>query len=278
MHNSKYRFFILKAAAVLMLAMITVRLFSMQVIDGEVYVKTAESRASTGTVTKAPRGDILDKYGRVLVTNKSGYSVRLKKTSNDNVKINEIVSEIVSILEDTENPVVNSLPITLEYPYEFEFEDRNDNDSSSDEKDNWFENNKHNLNSDMSADDVIRAYCDIYGISGDYKSEHIRSMVSVRYETDVKQYSSVTPVTVAEDINAEAITAIKSFNEGIDGVIVAEDYARAYTTPGLATHILGRTGQISSDEYQKNKQNGYGINDTTVSFRPPGSRTIGTAP
>lgn len=262
MHNSKYRFFILKAAAVLMLAMITVRLFSMQVIDGEVYVKTAESRASTGTVTKAPRGDILDKYGRVLVTNKSGYSVRLKKTSNDNVKINEIVSEIVSILEDTENPVVNSLPITLEYPYEFEFEDRNDNDSSSDEKDNWFENNKHNLNSDISADDVIRAYCDIYGISGDYKSEHIRSMVSVRYETDVKQYSSVTPVTVAEDINAEAITAIKSLNEGIDGVIIAEDYAREYTTPGLATHILGRTGQISSDEYQKNKQNGYGINDT----------------
>ena len=262
MHNSKYRFFILKATAVLMLAMITVRLFSMQVIDGEVYVKTAESRASTGTVTKAPRGDILDKYGRVLVTNKSGYSVRLKKTSDDDVKINEIVSEIVSILEDTENPVVNSLPITLEYPYEFEFEDRNDNDSSSDEKDNWFENNKHNLNSDMSADDVIRAYCDIYGISGDYKSEHIRSMVSVRYETDVKQYSSVTPVTVVEDINAEAITAIKSLNEGIDGVIVAEDYARAYTTPGLATHILGRTGQISSDEYQKNKQNGYGINDT----------------
>ena len=262
MHNSKYRFFILKAVAVLMLAMITVRLFSMQVIDGEVYVKTAESRASTGTVTKAPRGDILDKYGRVLVTNKSGYSVRLKKTSNDNVKVNEIVSEIVSILEDTENPVVNSLPITLEYPYEFEFEDRNDNDSSSDEKDNWFENNKHNLNSDMSADDVIRAYCDIYGISGDYKSEHIRSMVSVRYETDVKQYSSVTPVTVAEDINAEAVTAIKSLNEGIDGVIIAEDYAREYTTPGLATHILGRTGQISSDEYQKNKQNGYGINDT----------------
>lgn len=262
MHNSKYRFFILKAVAVLMLAMITVRLFSMQVIDGEVYVKTAESRASTGTVTKAPRGDILDKYGRVLVTNKSGYSVRLKKTSDDNVKINEIVSEIVSILEDTENPVVNSLPITLEYPYEFEFEDRNDNDSSSDEKDNWFENNKHNLNSDMSADDVIRAYCDIYGISGDYKSEHIRSIVSVRYETDVKQYSSVTPVTVAEDINAEAVMAIKSLNEGIDGVIVAEDYARAYTTPGLATHILGRTGQISSDEYNKNKQNGYGINDT----------------
>ena len=262
MHNSKYRFFILKAVAVLMLAMITVRLFSMQVIDGEVYVKTAESRASTGTVTKAPRGDILDKYGRVLVTNKSGYSVRLKKTSDDDVKINEIVSEIVSILEDTENPVVNSLPITLEYPYEFEFEDRNDNDSSSDEKDNWFENNKHNLNSDMSADDVIRAYCDIYGISGDYKSEHIRSIVSVRYETDVKQYSSVTPVTVAEDINAEAVTAIKSLNEGIDGVIIAEDYAREYTTPGLATHILGRTGQISSDEYNKNKQNGYGINDT----------------
>ena len=61
--------------ACVMLAMITVRLFSLQIINGEVYYKTASSRLSAAVVNKAPRGDILDRYGNVLVSNKSGYSV-----------------------------------------------------------------------------------------------------------------------------------------------------------------------------------------------------------
>ncbi len=264
MQNSKYRFYVLKIVAFVMLIMITVRLFSMQIIDGEVYVETAASRASTGVVTKAPRGDILDKYGNVLVTNKSGYSIRLQKTSNDNAVINEAVKEVADILADTDNMAVNTLPITLTAPYKFEFSDSNDNDSTRDEKKKWFENNKY-LNEyifpDMSAREVIDAYCDLYEIEGDRESEKVRTMVGIRYEADIKQFSAVTPVTIAEDISAEAVTAIKSRRDAIEGVTVAEDYVRAYTRPGFATHILGRTGQISSDEYEKNKKNGYGIND-----------------
>ncbi len=262
MHKAKYRFAILNIMAVIMLLMITVRLFSMQIIDGEMYVRTASSRASTGVVTKAARGDILDKYGNVLVTNKSGYSVRLKKTSSDNAVVNATVADVIDILKDTEDTVINSLPVTLEPPYKFEFRDRNDNGSTKDEKKQWFQNNKHEeITSKMTADEVVRTYCDIYGIGGDYRSEEVRNILSVRYEADVKQYSAVTPVTIAEDISAEAVTAIKSSKNKLDGVIIAEDYVRMYTNPGFATHILGRTGQISSEEYAKNKSNGYGIND-----------------
>lgn len=264
MQNSKYRFIILKVIAIVMLGMITVRLFSMQIINGDMYAETASSRASTGVVTKAPRGDILDRYGNVLVTNKSGYSLQLQKTTSDNAEINSIAGEIVDILNDTDNAVVNSLPITMEEPYKFEFTDKNDNNSTKDEKKAWFESNKYNgeyIFSDMSADEVIKAYCNIYGIEGDAGSVRVRDIVSVRYEADTKGYSAVTPVTVAEDINAEAITRIKSSKDSIKGAIVTEDYIRTYTNPGFATHVLGRVGQISSDEYKKNKSNGYGIND-----------------
>ncbi len=33
------------------------------------------------------------------------------------------------------------------------------------------------------------------------------------------------------------------------------------TLPGLATHILGRTGKINAEEYEANKDLGYGYND-----------------
>lgn len=264
MRNSKYRFIMLRIVAFLMLVLITVRLFSMQVIEGDVYVQTAASRASTTIKTKAARGDILDRYGNVLVTNKSGYSLRLQKTSDDNIAINSAVSEIADILIETENPIVNSLPISLEEPYEFEFEDKNDNDSTKDEKEKWFENHKYNgeyINSKMSAEQVLDALCDIYGVNGNIKDKKTRTVLGIRYEADAKGFSQTTPVTIAEDINAAAITEIKGRKTPISGVTITEEYVRTYTMPGLATHILGRTGQISSDEYDQNKKNGYDIND-----------------
>ena len=124
MRNSKYRFLLLKILAFVMLILIVVRLFSMQIIDGEVYVKTATSRVSTNTVTKAPRGDILDRYGNVLVTNKSGYSLRLYKRSTDDAVINNAIDAVLDILEDTDDTPVNTLPISMESPYKFEFEDK----------------------------------------------------------------------------------------------------------------------------------------------------------
>lgn len=264
MYDGKYRFLVLKIIAFAMLAAIVVRLFSMQIINGDAYVKTASSRASVNITKKAPRGDILDKYGNVLVTNKSGYSVRIQKTTSDNAVLNKSINDVLDILEKTGSQPIDTLPVSLKTPYEFEFKDENDNGKTSDEKKNWLKNNKYNgeyLDESMSADEVIDAYCGIYEIDGAYTEERRRAIAGIRYEADVKQFSSVTPVTIAEDISAEAVTEIKSRRNPIEGITVAEDYVRTYTNPGFATHILGRTGKISSEEYAKNKEKGYGIND-----------------
>lgn len=264
MYDSKYRFLLLRIVAFVMLALITVRLFSMQIINGDAYVQTANSRASVSISKKAPRGDILDRYGNVLVTNKSGYSLRLQKTSSDNAVINKSIDEVLDILDETGGTAVNSLPISMKAPYEFEFKDENDNGKTTDEQKAWFESNKYTgdyLNSSMTAKQVIDTYKNIYGVSESVSEERARKIIGIRYEADIKQFSAVTPVTIAEDINAETVTAVKGRKEKIEGVTVDEDYVRTYTTPGFATHILGRCGKISSEEYEKNREKGYGIND-----------------
>ena len=72
MPDSKYRFLIVKIVMFIMLVAIAARLFNLQIINGSEYLKTATSRLSSSVVNKAARGDILDKYGNVLVTNKTG--------------------------------------------------------------------------------------------------------------------------------------------------------------------------------------------------------------
>ncbi|MBR6647308.1 MAG: penicillin-binding protein, partial [Clostridia bacterium] len=49
------------------------RLFSLQIINGADYRVMSDSRLTRDIPVKAPRGEILDRYGRALVTNRIGY-------------------------------------------------------------------------------------------------------------------------------------------------------------------------------------------------------------
>ncbi len=252
MRENKRRFLVLKLIMLAMLTAIAVRLFSMQIIDGEVYLHTATSRLVTRSVDKAPRGDILDRYGKVLVTNKSGYSVILRKMSSKNETINETVALIADCLVRTDNKIVDTLPISLEAPYKFIFE-------NDDDEELWLERN--NFSPRAKADDVIMALRNRYEITYGLNSELTRYMIGIRYEAERKDFSYSNPVTVATDINADAVAELKGREDELEGVYVVEEYVRDYVSEGLATHILGRVGQISAEEYEKNKDNGYGIND-----------------
>lgn len=264
MPNSKYRFMILKIVMAVMVVAIFARLFELQIIDGRKYLETANARLSTSVTTKAPRGDILDCYGNPLVGNKVGYSVVIRKSDIDNDELNNVISKVVEILYTTGSSIDDSLPISETTPYSFTFEDKNNSGSTDDEKEQWFESNKYidkYINSSMSADDVMYTYQSIYGVSGSLYDEHIRRIIGVRYEADVNGYSASTPVTIATDIDISAVTQLKELSDYLPGIDISEDYVRTYNYPGLATHILGRVGKISSEEYEANSSKGYGIND-----------------
>ena len=264
MPNSKYRFMILKIVMAVMVVAIFARLFELQIIDGRKYLETANARLSTSVTTKAPRGDILDCYGNPLVGNKVGYSVVIRKSDIDNDELNNVISKVVEILYTTGSSIDDSLPISETTPYSFTFEDKNNSGSTDDEKEQWFESNKYidkYINSSMSADDVMYTYQSIYGVSGSLYDEHIRRIIGVRYEADVNGYSASTPVTIATDIDISAVTQLKELRDYLPGIDISEDYVRTYNYPGLATHILGRVGKISSEEYEANSSKGYGIND-----------------
>ena len=264
MPNSKYRFMILKIVMAVMVVAIFARLFELQIIDGRKYLETANARLSTSVTTKAPRGDILDCYGNPLVGNKVGYSVVIRKSDIDNDELNNVISKVVEILYTTGSSIDDSLPISETTPYSFTFEDKNNSGSTDDEKEQWFESNKYidkYINSSMSADDVMYTYQSIYGVSGSLYDEHIRRIIGVRYEAGVNGYSASTPVTIATDIDISAVTQLKELRDYLPGIDISEDYVRTYNYPGLATHILGRVGKISSEEYEANSSKGYGIND-----------------
>lgn len=71
MPNSKARFIILKIVIAVMFAAVIWKLFDLQVLKGEQYYEIANDRMTTNIVEKAPRGEILDRYGQLLYPTKS---------------------------------------------------------------------------------------------------------------------------------------------------------------------------------------------------------------
>lgn len=263
MPNSKARFIILKIMIVLMFAAVVWKLFDLQIIKGEQYAQIASDRLTTNIVEKAPRGEILDRYGTKLVSNKVGYSVVMQKTDMKDEELNKVIKELIDVLYSNQCPYYDDLPISFA-PYMFEFEDENGDGSIEDEKASWFENNKYKdkgIDHAMTPAMIIQFYKDKYQVSDIYSEDEQRRIVGIRYAAEVSGLSQTTSFTVADDISVEAVTQIKERQDSFKGIAVINDYVRQYNMPGLATHILGRVGKIDSKEYEANKSLGYGYND-----------------
>lgn len=77
--NLRARLRVVQALVVLMLGLLTVRLYVLQVVRGERYAEIAENQRRRRLPIPAPRGVIFDREGRVLVDSRPIYNVILSR-------------------------------------------------------------------------------------------------------------------------------------------------------------------------------------------------------
>lgn len=263
MAKSRGRFLLLKVIALGMLCAIGYKMFNLQIINGKSYKNIAENRITTNITEEAPRGAIYDRYGVPLVTNEVGYSIVIQRAGMSSVELNKVIEKTTALIKNNGCEYYDKLPISYA-PYEFTFEDENGDGSSEDEKETWFKNNLYKdkyITPDMSAEDVIQKFKEIYKIDSSYNEDQARRVIGARYEAELSGFSSVTPYTLADDVNVDVVTRIKESKDEYKGVSVTNSYVRKYDKPGVATHLLGRIGRINAEEYEQKKQDGYGMND-----------------
>ena len=259
MPDSSKRYLIIKIIMAVMLAAIIYKLF----VNGARYNEAANERLVSNIVAKAPRGEILDRYGAPLVMNKIGYSVVMQDVGLEDAEENAVIQTLVDIMTSTGGVYYNELPIS-DYPYEFIFSDENGDGSTEDECSEWFKDNKYlnkGIKPDMSAAQVMEAYKTIYGIDRTLDEYMQKQIIAVRYGADAYGMTATISYTFADDIGLETVTRIKENQSRLSGVSIINSYVREYAQPGLASHILGRTGVISREEYEEHSDEGYGYND-----------------
>lgn len=243
--------FVLAAAAI-------GRLFYLQIIEGSNYRAISDSRLARNIPVKAPRGEILDRYGRALVTNREGYTVAIAKINDDKQALNQVILNMAELFSDKGLEYEDSLPISKSEPFVFQFTG-SDEEAQQKAAKSFLE--QKNYPADITAEGVLDKYKAKYSMSDDYSPAEIRTIAGIRYEMEKRSFSSNNAYVFANDVDIETITTIKEQRERFFCVTVYSEPIRQYTSGTLAAHILGRVGIINAEEYAELKEENYGMND-----------------
>ena len=253
------RFNILYILLALLTVLVIQRLFVLQISEGENYREISDSRLARNIPVKAPRGEVLDRYGRPLITNRVGHSIAIAKIDDDRQKLNRVVFNLASLFDVNGLFYEDTLPISKQPPYRFEF--TGDTEEQKAEKEASFKK-KFKYDNSLGAPEVTDKLKKRYAIADDYSEEEARKILGIRYEMEQRNFSSNNPYVFAKDVDIGLVSQIKEQRDNYSCVSVYQEPIREYTNGTTAAHILGYIGSISREEYAELKNQGYGLNDT----------------
>ena len=79
------------------LAVFTFKAVKLQVFEAEEYKAQALGISKRTAAIKAPRGEIIDCYGRPIATNREGYNIVFYSAYIDKEKLNDTIKSLMSI-------------------------------------------------------------------------------------------------------------------------------------------------------------------------------------
>ncbi len=157
--NKKFlnsRYYQLIAFVVILMLALCIRLFVLTIIQQDKWEASAESQNTKEVVTSAPRGEILDRYGRLLAGNKQIFTVTFNVSGMDTEEINNSCYSLVQLLEGNGDEYVDNFPIKITKSGKFYYTyDRNKRD--------WLES--LGLGEDATAEDALKVLRKKYDIS-----------------------------------------------------------------------------------------------------------------
>lgn len=218
------------------------RLAALQSEPDSLYPTAKEALSTEYQSLPAARGEILDRYGRPLVTNRLGLNLTLNETRLKQAE--NPADEILKLIQAAEECGVawlDTLPITAP-PYVY---DPQMTGTQEDRLARFLEKKSYEP---MEADALMAQLRIDYTIPEAMSAVQARQVAGVFYElelrylfTRVKPYSYIEPYIFAEDINMEMVSRVKE--QSFAGCVVGPVSTRVYETE-FAAHLLGRVGQI----------------------------------
>lgn len=247
---TKFRVRILLLIFVAVVGFFAYRLYSLQIIETEGDTDNT-TVFSVMTRVKAARGDILDRNGNVLVSNRASYNLIVY---HDVLKsadgTNDYLYRLVQLCKELEIEYIDNFPVTVERPFTYTLSEQNSTWQS------YFQvylAQKAKLDSDITAPVLVETLRKYYKIPEDWSDEDARRVIGLRYELDLRGLIySLSSYVFIYDVSDEVLSAIMELS--IPGMKVEASTVREYNTE-YAAHVLGYVGSMSPAQWEEFKNN-----------------------
>lgn len=280
----------LAVAAVLavILAVFVGVLYNLQIVHVEDYRAMSVVKIDNRVTVEGARGELLDRYGRELVTNRAVYRITLNtRLMGDEAQRNPNLMELITICRDNGLSWSDSLPIsttapftyTTDTPLAYELEGGGvaftrlgrllnalpmgstvkESLNLPDTRDIEAAKDLTEIPAGPTAEELIAALRNYFEIDPAWSDEDARALIGVLYEVNLRTYEiNQQEYIFAQDVDIDVISAIKE--RGLTGVSVDATTVREYQT-SAAAHLLGRVGSIQNTTWDYYRELGYSMND-----------------
>ena len=261
----KSRLLVLSTVMFLLFSMMLVRIFSLQIVNGEEYQENFVMKIERTLSKEAPRGNIYDCNGVLLAYNELAYSVTISDNGtyrNDRIKaqtLNPQLAEIVKMLERNGDSVSIDFKIDITEDGEYIF-----NVSGSKLKrfladvfgktsyDKLKYNDKYGFNEATATAEQVMTYLkSTFYIDESLDESTAYKVVCIRYAMKSTSFKRFESTVIAQNISERSLAYINEHSDRLIGIGIEEDMIRKYNDSVYFAAMLGYTGKISESEYEQ---------------------------
>lgn len=226
------------------------RLYDEQIIKTDGGSISNETTFTTLTRVKAARGEILDRNGNVLVSNRASYDLVINHYVLVSAKgTNDYLYQLVKLCQELDIEYNEHFPISQQRPFTYTLEEYN---SAYQGYFQEYLKYMDGLDSDITAPLLIETLREVYGLPAEWSDEDARLVIGLRYELALRNcVPSMANYVFLNDVSQEEMAAIGELN--IPGMNVEASTVREYQTE-YAAHILGFVGAMSAEQWEYYKQ------------------------
>lgn len=259
----KSRSFYVGLFIVVLMMVLTIKLYNLQVVRGDEYKDMAH--ASTGKILSvsvdAPRGNIYDRNGVLIASNRQSYKITMVNKNNPQSERDAMYLELVNIFEKNSDTYVNELSRYLASPTEWSSRLEDNEERQDDFINSIVKKKSHRSKIQSAADAFDYLRTERFNIDPFYSDEDAYKIMIMRYQTFSFGLSNLMPTVIGTDCCEETVCEIESRYYDFPGLSSEITYFREYVNCEYASHIIGYVRAINSEEYAAMKDDGYTIND-----------------
>ena len=275
------RLFLLAVIFFGMFSILVVRLFRLQILEGEKYQEDYVSMAEKVIRTSGTRGNIYDRNGNILAGNRLAYNISIQDVGayRGDAEINSMLFRLIRILERHNTQASCSLELGLDDLGNVVYTCESADARKRFLRDYYGLKNVSELDdeagkypSDITAEELFtRLYNDYHlerttdrdGSPVSLDKRTALQMLDIRYTMRFTEFQKYESTTIARNVDDETVADILEHEADIAGVNVDESTSRVYYESVYFAPIIGYTGKITAErleELQKTNPD-YEIND-----------------